>query len=386
MKTLSLREIPVKNIKAHPVRCLILMALTIIQAACVFGAFMMGQGMRQELKLSEARLGADLLVYPTAAVSRISAKKLLMQGTPVEVYRDRSMLEKMKYCENIEAVSYQIYISDVTEDGRKVWIVGYEPETDFVISPWLEKGSDIRVPRGSVAAGSRVEVQGNNSVRLYGKDWQVEAALMETGSYLDEAVFVPVETLKDMIDAARAAGRDDYASLNPGSDFSAALVRVTDRERVGSAADWINIYVRKVTAVRSEETLTQAASGIQGTIQSIKAVSILAYILLLSALGITHSMLMKERIKEVHVWRCIGAYRGIINRLMMTEALIVHLAGAAAGALLSAAVFALQGRRLIVGAAPAAGSLLAAGVISILTAVIGGMAAAYISSRAVTGG
>ena len=33
----------------------------------------------------------------------------------------------------IESVSYQIYIADTAADGKRTWIVGYEPQTDFVI-------------------------------------------------------------------------------------------------------------------------------------------------------------------------------------------------------------------------------------------------------------
>ena len=113
---LSLREIPIKNLKTHPVRTVILFVLTLAQAACVFGGIMMMLGMRQELARAQARLGADVLAYPTAAESKISMKSLLMQGTPVEVYRDRSMLDKMEYCDGISAVTHQIYISDTAAD------------------------------------------------------------------------------------------------------------------------------------------------------------------------------------------------------------------------------------------------------------------------------
>ena len=380
-KMLSLGNIPIKNIKTHKVRSIILFLLTLAQAACLFSGAMMIEGMRQELAQAQARLGADLLVYPTAAVSKISKDKLFMQGTPVEVYRDRSMLARMDSCDGIGAVSHQIYISDTAEDGSQVWITGYEPETDFVLSPWLEAGEDIHIPRGSLLLGSKVKPASDNTVTLYGKKWPVAARLMETGSSMDTSVFVSMETMEDMIGAAREAGIEKYSSLRPGSDFSVALVRVKDKNKVESVTNWINIYVRKVTAVRSEAILTQAASGIQGTSRAMAVIAGLAWLVLAIALGITQSILMKERTGEMYVWHSIGASRNIMNKVMLSEAAMVYLAGAAAGIVLAGLAFGLFGRVILAGAAPGPVSFLLAGLMALILTLAAGLAATYLAVK-----
>lgn len=372
---LSLREIPIKNLKTHPVRTVILFVLTLAQAACVFSGIMLMLGMRQELAKAEARLGADVLVYPTAAESKISMKSLLMQGTPVEVYRDRSMLDKMEYCDGISSVTHQIYISDTATDGSKIWVYGFEPETDFVISPWLENEKDIQTPIGSVIAGSKVETAENGSITLYKKEWPVAARLEETGSSLDTSVFVCMDTLKEMIKASKEAGIETYSSVNPDKQFSSAPVRVIDKSKVGSVADWINIYVRKVTAVRSEETLTQASSGIRSTTKMLVVIAAVAWVVLLAALGITQSMLMKERTGELHVWQAVGASRRIVNRVMLSEALLVHLAGALAGTVLTGICFLLFGKGY-----PLAG-VFAAALASVAVTVAAGLLFTWIAVR-----
>lgn len=371
--------------KTHPMRTLILLILTFAQAVCVFAGFEMLQGMRQELLRSEARLGADLLVYPSAAVysKGLSTGKLLMQGTPVEVYKDRSMLSRMDSCDDISEMSYQIYISDTLASGDDIWIVGFEPETDFVLSPWVEDSESLSMQKGSVAVGSKVTIADNNTVTLYGKEWPVAAHLMETGSILDESVFVSMETLGELIQASNDAGMDEYKGIHPETDFSVALVKVTDRNRVESVTDWINIYVRKVTAVRSEETLTQAASGIRGTTRTMAVIAVLAWLILLFALGITQSMLMKERIKEIFVWHTIGASRSMVNRVMLTEALMIHLTGGLAGVLITWVVFALFGNHMISGFTFSAGFGLLAAFVSIAVTLAAGLAAAYLAIKRV---
>ena len=379
---LSLREIPIKNLKTHPVRTVILFVLTLAQAACVFAGIMMMLGMRQELARAQARLGADVLVYPTAAESKISMKSLLMQGTPVEVYRDRSMLDKMEYCDGISAVTHQIYISDTAADGSKIWIYGYEPETDFVISPWLENEKDIQTPAGSVILGSKVVAE-NNMITLYRKDWPVAARLEETGSSLDTSIFVCMDTLKELIKASKEAGTDTYASVNPDKQFSSAPVRVVDKSKVGSVTDWINIYVRKVTAVRSEETLTQASSGIQSTTKMLAVIAVVAWLVLLAALGITQSMLMKERTGELHVWQSIGASHRIVNRVMLSEAFLVHLAGAVAGTILAGIFFLLFGKGYPLGGTVAA--VIAAVVVTVAAGLFSAWLAVKKASKKLSG-
>ena len=379
---LSLREIPIKNLKTHPVRTVILFVLTLAQAACVFAGIMMMLGMRQELARAQARLGADVLVYPTAAESKISMKSLLMQGTPVEVYRDRSMLDKMEYCDGISAVTHQIYISDTAADGSKIWIYGYEPETDFVISPWLENEKDIQTPAGSVILGSKVAAE-KDMITLYKKDWPVAARLEETGSSLDTSVFVCMDTLKELIKASKEAGIDTYASVNPDKQFSSAPVRVIDKSKVSSVADWINIYVRKVTAVRSEETLTQASSGIQSTTKMLAVIAVVAWLVLLAALGITQSMLMKERTGELHVWQSIGASHRIVNRVMLSEAFLVHLAGAVAGTILAGIFFLLFGKGYPLGGTVAA--VIAAVVVTVAAGLFSAWLALKKASKKLSG-
>ena len=333
---LKLNSIPVKNMRAHPVRTMILMLLVMAQAACVMGGLSLTRFMRQEMAIAEARLGADILVYPSAAMSKISSKTLLMQGSPVEVWKDRAMLSRMDDCDGIAAVSYQLYIRDTTAETPR-WIVGYNSETDFVIAPWIDGQTDFRLPDGAVLAGCKA-VQGDNIVSLFGKSWPVAARLAEMGSELDEMVFVNPHTLKSLIEAAGDAGITAYRNVDPERDFTVALLRVNDQASLDSVTSWLNTYIRKVTAVRSEETLADTSAGMRRQMTMIAAISAGAWIALLLALGVAQSMMMKERKKELYVWHAIGASRAVVNRVMLRESLMIYAAGALLGILLCAAL------------------------------------------------
>ncbi len=337
-RALTLGKVPLKSLRAHPVRTIVLLLLTVAQAACVFGGLTMMRSMQDELALADARLGADILIYPSAAMSRISSKTLLMQGSPVEVWKDRSMLSRTQDCGGIERMTYQLYIRDTTRE-TPTWIVSFDPMADFVITPWVT-GYDVpSLPDGAVLVGCKAD--GQDAVTLFGQSWPIAARLTETGSELDDMVFVSPNTLAQLLSAAESAGITAYRSIDPHNDFTVVLVRVRSGANLDSVTSWLNTYIRKVKAVRSEETLADTSSGIHGQISLIAAIAVAAWIVLLLALGIAQSMMMKERKKELYLWHAIGATRSIVNRIMMREALLIHGVGAALGVLAAGAVLCL---------------------------------------------
>ena len=333
---LSLRRVPLLTIRAHPVRSLIIAVLALAQAACVFGGLILVGAMRAELTLAERRLGADLVVYPTTCLNQVEKKRLLMLGTPVGCHQPRSTLARMSSNEDIAAVSYQLYVSETLVDGSTRWIVGFEPETDFALSPWIAEGEGTSLPRGSVLVGSAVPGADGQTLSVFGRERPIGAHLLTTGSELDDAVFVSMDTLSDMMADARAAGEDNDASLDPRTDYSAALVRASDSDAIESVTNWINLYVRKVSAVRAADALVGAASGIR--VHRGIAIGVLGatWFVLLGALVIVQVSLMNERMQELAVWRSIGASRSIMSRVMLSESALLHVAGALAGVCLAA--------------------------------------------------
>lgn len=386
---LSLRRVPLLTIRAHPVRSLIIAVLALAQAACVFGGLILVGAMRAELTLAERRLGADLVVYPTTCLNQVEKKRLLMLGTPVGCHQPRSALARMSSNEDIAAVSYQLYVSETLADGTRRWIVGFEPESDFALSPWIAEGEGSSLPRGSVLVGSAVPGADGQSLSVFGRERPIGAHLLATGSELDDAVFVSMGTLTDMMADARAAGEDIDDSLDPSTDYSAALVRASDSDAIESVTNWINLYVRKVSAVRSSEALVGAASGIRAHRGVAIGVLGATWLVLLGALIIVQVSLMNERMQELAVWRSIGASRSVVSRVMLSESALLHAAGALAGVCLAAVTmpFVGDGSLVEVLAAPAT-SLPLAGL-SLVAVTCVGVAGTRLAlarvSRAATG-
>ena len=179
---LSLRRVPLANAQAHPLRSVVIIFLALAQAACVFGGFILVAAARNELSLAERRLGADLVVYPTSCLNQVDKKRLLMLGTPVGCHQPRSALARMSSNEDIASVSHQLYVSETLSDGSTRWIIGFEPETDFVLGPWMREGERASLPRGSVAVGSAVPGAEGQTLSIFGEERPINAHLLATGS------------------------------------------------------------------------------------------------------------------------------------------------------------------------------------------------------------
>ena len=157
-----------------------------------------------------------------------------------------------------------------------------------------------------------------------------------------------MDTLADIVADASAAGQDVDASLDPATDYSAALVRASDSDAIESVTNWINLYVRKVSAVRSSEALVDAGAGIRS--HRLVAIGVLGaiWLVLLGALVVAQLSLMNERGQELAVWRSIGASRAIVSRIMLGESGLLHVAGALVGTGLAALVLPFVGERSVV--------------------------------------
>ena len=339
----TLRRVPLKNIRAHPVRAAIILVLALAQAACVFGGLVALDGMRAQLGLAERRLGADLVVYPTACLNLVDKRALSMLGTPVSCNQPRATLARMDANEEIAAVTFQLSISQTRPDGTTQWIIGYDPATDFVVSPWIAEGEGRAAPEGTVTVGSAAEQTPAGEVTLFGKRWPVGAHLETTGTDWDHAVFVSMDTLPQIIAASVESGVDTYASLIPSRDYTVALVRVADSRQVDSVTEWINLYVRKVTAVRSDVAVSATASDVRAHRSALLGVLGAAWLVLLAALMVAQLTLMNERRHELYVWRSIGASSATIARVVTVESLMIHAAGALSGVLVGAAAVPLLG-------------------------------------------
>ena len=85
-----------RNVLRKPGRTAALVILTALLAFSVFGGSVIVRSLRHGLDSLESRLGADIIVMPASAESKVSFKNLLLQGTTGAFYFDASVLDRVR--------------------------------------------------------------------------------------------------------------------------------------------------------------------------------------------------------------------------------------------------------------------------------------------------
>ena len=388
MKNFSLT---VKNLTRRPGRTLALTLLTAFLALAVFGGSVVVLSLRSGLNSLEARLGADIILVPSEAQSKVSFQNMFLQGTTGAFYMDAAVLDQALEVEGVEKAAPQTFLASLKADccSIKIQVIGIDPKRDFTVQPWIARSLTNGLNDMDVAVGCKVEADVGEMLRIYDQRCKVAARLEATGTGLDTAVYCNMDTMNALLHAAEAMGVSHR--IESGDQvISAVYVKVKDGYDIGRVNSQLTGHLRKVTAVRTRSMITGVSDSLAGisriVILLIAAVWVLAFIILLLAFA----LIIRERSREFAVLRLVGASRGQLSRVVLLESALCGLMGGVAGTGL-AALMLFPFAQLIESALrlpylmPRTGTvlLLAAGTIllSMLVAALSSVIAAYRLSR-----
>ena len=80
-----------------------------------------------------------------------------------------------------------------------MFLIAYEPETDFTLKPWLEANLDGGLALGQAVGGSLVFVpEQDGELLVYGYGLELAGSLDPTGTGLDQSMFFTFDTAFDI--------------------------------------------------------------------------------------------------------------------------------------------------------------------------------------------
>lgn len=333
-------SLPEKNLLRKPGRTAALMLLTAFLALSVFGGTVVVSSLQRGLGSLESRLGADIIVLPSSAQSKVSFEKLLLQGTTGAFYMDASALDSVLEVEGVEAAAPQTFLASLKADccSVKIQVIGMDPQTDFVVQPWIAQSLSRELGEMEVAVGCKVESDVGEIIRIYDERCRVAARLAPTGTGLDTAVYCDMATMRQLLRAAEAKGVTHKLTSDSGDMISAVYVKVKDGYDVDRVNNLLNGHVRKASAVRTRSMLTQVADGLAGVSRTVALLIAAVWALSLIILFIAFAMMVHERRREFAVLRLLGTSRRMLSRMVLWEAALCSLLGAALGLGLAAAL------------------------------------------------
>ncbi len=325
-----------KNIKGKPFRSAVMIFLVMLLSFALFSGAFIILSLQNGLSAYKARLGADIIVVPSSASGHGTVDDILLQGITGNYYMNKKQLEKLDTIEGIEVSSKSFFLTSAKASccSVRVQIIGFDPDTDFTVMSWIKESFSEKIGDNQLVIGADVTVPADHIIRFYGKNYNVAAVLDRTGTGLDSAVYVNMNTVKQMAeDASRLSAADGLEGIDPSSAASAVHIKVKEGYDINDVTDDINIHVPKVMASSSRSMISSVSEGLSGVSNMtgflVGAVWVMSLVIIIAVFA----MVSNERKKEFAVLRTVGASKRILFGIMCAEAVVESVIGALAGLL-----------------------------------------------------
>ena len=323
----------IKNIRKRPYRSFCLMLAALIGSYALFVGSVLKGSLNNGMTRMQERMGADLMIVPES--SEVKARNILLTGEPEFFYMDISVAQALLDIEGVECATSQFYFTSLSSDccSTRVQLIAYDPDTDFVIDPWIDERITDEVEKGSVIIGSEVTPLPDGKVKFYGSEYPVAGKLGETATGLDHSVFMTRDTMHEILSDAKEKG---YQFINPEDDgafVSTVLIRVSENADITGIEKEIYGKAEGIKFIETDKLINDLSVKL-GSVDRLINVS-LTVLLVFSfvTMILFFSVIFHERKKEFAILRILGMSSSKICVASLTEGLIIGAAGGAAGLL-----------------------------------------------------
>ncbi|MDA8104182.1 MAG: FtsX-like permease family protein [Nitrospiraceae bacterium] len=338
MKKIKIYNLAVRNLRRKYIRTVVLLLIVAVVTGTLLSATIFISGMKNALRIGTYRLGADVLVVP--AQNEAQAKAALLAGEPTSFYMDRSVFEKVAKVDGVKKASPQLFLKPSSFTccyNVDVFLVAFDPKTDFTISPWLEKNLKKPLTDNEVITGREVPVLVGDTIPFFGTPFTVAGTMEPTGmKFFDQSVFMTMDSAYDM------AANSKTKSLQPitldRDKISAVLVQVREGMTPERVAIRIEHDIDGVKAIASDEVISTVRRQLAGLLKGILAISAVLWGLALLMMGFAFYMIVNERQRELGLLRAMGAKKGHVFALIISEAVMISIAGGVIGMAIGAAL------------------------------------------------
>ncbi|MEI6100343.1 MAG: ABC transporter permease [Eubacteriales bacterium] len=341
MKTsLSTRRISTYNLKRRPFRTVCLIIVVAVLAFTLFGGSIMTISLQSGMKSMEQRLGADLMVVPKGQA--VKTEGILLKGEPTYFYFSGSVAKEIAQVKGVSQVSSQFFLASLAASccAVPVQLIGYDPATDFVVQPWIAKTYPSVLGDGQLIVGSNIVEASDHTIKFFNRIFPIAAKLEKTATGLDNSVFMNMNTMQNMVAAAKERNLKFISSGEPEGSISAVLIKIDKNANADTVAHAISAAVSDadIEIVKPQAIIQGVSNNLGSLVVYIQTLSAIFWILAVVILAVVFSVTINERKKEFAVFRILGATRKKLVGLVLTESFYVSAAGGVLGTALASIV------------------------------------------------
>lgn len=330
---MNLGRLVLRNILGSLYRSIAILVCAILVAGLSLSATLVVQGAQAGLKRNLSRMGADIIVIPWGTMSQ-DFDGAHLAGMMTERWMPRTYMDRIMAVQGVEIVSPQLYLSTITDSPYsslpELYLIAYDPVTDFVLAPWLEHDPIGALRLGEAVGGAAVsDPDGDDKIQIYGYPIRLIRTLEETGGDADQSLFVSFDTAQAIMEEVQRQPKPAF-EIAPES-ISTAMVKVGMGDNAHEVAVRMLDQVPGVVPIESTGFFQAQRAQVVGLLRTVLALAALTSFLAILFMGMVFSLAANERRREIGMLRALGATKTLVLRSLLLEGVTLAVTGGAAG-------------------------------------------------------
>jgi len=318
---MTLKEIAYKNLMRRKGKAIFLVAGLVIGVATVVAVIGFVEAMTNEINHKLEKYGANILIVPRTDNLTLTYGGLSLGGVSFEMQEihqaDLAGIQSIKNARNVAAVG-PLVLGTIQLHNNRVLIAGVDFNVTRILKPWWRiKGTEPNENDVLLGADTArvLKLDKGDSIKVNGRHLNVSGVLHPTGSQDDQLIFLHLLTAQRLLNKEGKVSMAEVAALCQACPITEMVKQISEA-----------IPGAKVMAIQ------QVVKGRMETLSQFKKFSygVSVVVILIGSLVVLVTMMgsVRERTKEIGIFRAIGFRRHHIMRIVFIEAGIVSsLAG-----------------------------------------------------------
>lgn len=212
--------------------------------------------------------------------------------------------------EGIRDATPQLYLESLAADccSAATQLIAFEPETDYIVTPWLEKDNLPAPGKNQMYLGSSITPSEPGKIKFFGVEYEVLGQLERTGTSYDTCAFMTWDTAQEIMGCEKWVQSFGEPKGEAEDLVSSIMIRVEDGTDAKAVARKINFQLdgAPVAAYTTNGIFNGVMESVAGMTGYCTVLMALILVLVATALVTVFTITMNERTEEFGILASLG--------------------------------------------------------------------------------
>jgi len=313
---MTLKEIALKNLMRRKGKVAFILAGLVIGVCTVVTIISLMEAMTSDINKKLEKYGANILIVPKSEKLTLTYGGISLGGVAFEMEeireKDLVRIKSIKNAANIAAVG-PLVLGVINVDKHKVLLAGTDFKAIKILKPWWKVKGNLPIENEVILGDETARIlnlRTGSFIEINGQKLRVSGVLQPTGSQDDQLIFSRLETAQSLLGKKGRVSMAEVAALCTACPITEMVKQISDA-----------LPSAKVMAIQ------QVVKSRMETLSQFKKLSygVSAIVILVGSLVVLVTMMgsVKERTKEIGIFRAIGFRKSHVVRIIFIETAIV---------------------------------------------------------------